>query len=81
MTGEAPPLPRFDTIAAELRKLGVTLAPLLGEYRLNYRNGNETAVRTAETLDEAVELGRTMAAGAPAPAGPRRESAAAGHSA
>jgi hypothetical protein len=71
MTSEAPPLPRFDTVAAELRALGITLARLPGEYRVNFRNSrnsSDATAQTVETLDEALELGRAMAAEAPAPA-------------
>jgi hypothetical protein len=80
MTGEAPPLPRFDTIAAELRKLGVTLARLPGEYRVNFRNGSDATAQTVETLDEAIALGRSLAARALAPACHAQGKPAAGHS-
>jgi hypothetical protein len=61
-----PALSPFELAAAELRALGITLARLPGEYRVNIRNGADTTARTAETLDEALELGRSMAAAAPA---------------
>ena len=60
----------FELAAAELRGLGITLARLPGEYAVNYRNGAESTARAVETLEEALELGRAMAADAPAPAGP-----------
>src|SRR5258706_235028 len=71
---DIPPSP-FELAAAALRALGITLTSLPGEYRVNYRNGGEARARTAETLDEALALGRAMAAErAPAatPAGRRR---------
>jgi hypothetical protein len=42
---------------------------LPGEYRVNYRTGTDATARTAETLDQALELCRTMAADVPAPPG------------
>jgi hypothetical protein len=66
----------FELVAAELRAVRITLARLPGEYTVNFRNGRESTARIAETLDEAVALGRTMAADAPAaahrPQGKRR---------
>jgi hypothetical protein len=55
----------FESIAAELRALGITLAWLPGEYRVNYRNGSDATARLAETLNEVLDLGREMAAAAP----------------
>jgi hypothetical protein len=69
MTGDQSPSP-FELAAAELRPLGITLARLPGEYRVNLRNGADATARMAETLDEAVEIGRSMAADTPAPPGP-----------
>jgi hypothetical protein len=67
----APPaLSPFELAAAELRAFGITIARLPGEYRLNFRTGAESTARVVETLDEALTLGRSMAADAPAPAGP-----------
>jgi hypothetical protein len=43
---------------------------LPGEYRVNFRNGIDATARNADTLDEAVQLGRSMAADAPASAAP-----------
>jgi hypothetical protein len=40
---------------------------LPGEYRVNYRTGTDATARTVETLDQALELGRTTTADAPAP--------------
>ena len=64
---------RFELAAAELRALGIVLTQLPGEYRVNYRNGGDGTVRLAEDLEQAVELGRALAASAPAtPARPGR---------
>ena len=63
----------FELAAAELRPLGITLANLPGEYRVNYRNGGDATARTAETLDEALALGRAMAAERPPAATPARQ--------
>ena len=63
-----PSLSPFELATAELRALGISLGRLPGEYRVNFRNGTDATVRMAETLDEAVELGRIMAANIPAPA-------------
>ena len=52
----------FEIAAAELRKLGITIARLPGEYRVNFHNGAESTAQTAETVDEALDLGRAMAA-------------------
>jgi hypothetical protein len=65
MTGDAFPSP-FELATIELRALGITIARLPGEYRVNYRNGAEATARTVETLDEALAIGRELAAGAPA---------------
>jgi len=67
MTGTASPSP-FDIATATLRALGITLARLPGEYRVNYRNGADATARIAETVDEALALGRELAAAAPEPA-------------
>ena len=56
-----PPAP-FEIAAAELRKLGITLARLPGEYRVNFQNGTDATAQIAETIDEALDLGRAMAA-------------------
>jgi hypothetical protein len=61
MTGDPSP-PPFDLATAELRALGITLARLPGEYRVNFRNGAESTARTVETLDQALAAGRAMAA-------------------
>jgi hypothetical protein len=60
----------FELATAELRALGITLARLPGEYRVNFRNGADATALTVETLDEALALGHSMAADAPAPANP-----------
>ena len=54
--------PPFEQATAELRKLGITLARLPGEYRVNFSNANDATARTLETLDEALAAGRAMAA-------------------
>jgi hypothetical protein len=51
----------FELATDELRKLGVTLRQLPGEFSVNFRDGNDATARTAETLEDAVELGRDMA--------------------
>jgi hypothetical protein len=65
-----PALTPLELATRELRALGVTLARLPGEYCVNFRAGAESTARMVETLDEALTLGRSMAADAPAPAGP-----------
>ena len=66
----------FEIAAAELRKLGITLTRLPGEYRVNFHNGSEATAQIAETVDAALDLGRSMAAeraeAASHSAGPRR---------
>ena len=42
----------FELATAELRKLGITLARLPGEYRVNFQNANDATARTLETLDD-----------------------------
>ena len=44
-----------------MRKLGITLAQRPGEYSVNLDGGPDENALTAETLDEAVELGIDMA--------------------
>ena len=56
------PLYRFDLVAAELRALGLTLRRLPGEYCVNFPYGGDKTARMAEELDQALELGRAMAA-------------------
>jgi hypothetical protein len=51
----------FELATAELRKLGITLRQLPGEYRVNLLGGPDTNALSAETLDEAVQLGLDMA--------------------
>ena len=58
---DVPPSP-FELATAELRKLGITLARLPGEYRVNFHNGAESTAQIAETVDAALDLGRAMAA-------------------
>ena len=52
----------FDLATAELRAIGITIARLPGEYRVNYRNGADATARIAETVDEALALSRQLAA-------------------
>jgi hypothetical protein len=71
MTGNpSPTLSRFELAARELHALGITVTRLPGEYRVNFRTGTDATVCTVEMLDQALELGRTMAADAPASSGP-----------
>ena len=51
-----------EIAAAELRKLGLIIRRLPGEYVINFRGGGDGTARFAEDLDQALELGRTMAA-------------------
>jgi len=53
---------RFEIVVAELRTLGLTLRRLPGEYCVNFRNGGDATARMADDLDQALELGRAMAA-------------------
>jgi len=64
----------FELAAAELRAIGIALTRLPGEYRVNYRDGQDATARVAETIDQALEAGRAMAADRPPAAtrGPRR---------
>ena len=52
----------FEIATAELRRLGITLARLPGEYRVNFQNGTDATAQIAETLDQALAAGRIMAA-------------------
>jgi len=61
-TSSAP----FELVALELRALGITLRRLPGEYCVNYRNGGDKTARMADDLDQALEIGRVMAAEAAA---------------
>ncbi|HWB50478.1 MAG TPA: hypothetical protein VG651_15315 [Stellaceae bacterium] len=54
----------FELVASELRILGITLRRLPGEYCVNYRNGGDRTARMADDLDQALKLGRAMAADA-----------------
>jgi hypothetical protein len=63
---ETDSISRFEVVARELRALGLTLRRLPGEYCVNFRNGGDATARMAENLDEALELGRAMAAEAAA---------------
>jgi hypothetical protein len=61
----------FESATAEMRRLGIDLARLPGEYRVNFHNGNDATAEIADTLDLALEIGRSMAATRP-PAKPTR---------
>ena len=56
------PRTSFEVASSELRALGITLRRLPGEYCVNFRYGGETTARMADDLDQALELGRAMAA-------------------
>jgi hypothetical protein len=56
------PVSRFELVAAELRALGIAVRRLPGEYCVNFRYGGDKTARMAEDLDQALELGRAMAA-------------------
>ena len=58
---------RFELVADELRALGITVRSLPGEYCVNFRDGSEATVQIVEDLDQALEVGRAMAAARPAP--------------
>ena len=51
----------LEIAKAELRTLGITLTQRPGEYRVNLTGGPDENALTAETLDEAVQLGIDMA--------------------
>jgi hypothetical protein len=51
----------FEIAKAELRKLGITLTQRPGEYQVNLTAGPDANALTAETLDDAVQLGIDMA--------------------
>lgn len=57
-----PSITRFELVAAELRTLGISLRRLPGEYCVNFRYGGDGTGRMAEDLDQALKLGRAMAA-------------------
>jgi hypothetical protein len=57
-----PPRSRFELFAGQLRSLGVTIWRLPGEYCVNFHNGGDGTARFADDLDQALELGRHMAA-------------------
>jgi hypothetical protein len=58
---DAAPSP-FDQAVAGLARLGITLQRQPGQYRVNYRNGSDATAEIADTLDLALEIGRSMAA-------------------
>jgi hypothetical protein len=61
MATDEPQSP-YDIAAAELRKLRLTLRRLPGEYCVNFREGSDGTARFADDLDQALEIGRAMAA-------------------
>jgi hypothetical protein len=61
--GQAPQIAAdFERASAELRKLGITLRRLPGEYSVNFINAGESTARILHTLDLALAVGRIMAA-------------------
>jgi hypothetical protein len=52
----------FEIASDELRALGIRLRRLPGEYSVNFQGGGERSARLVETLTEALEIGRAMAA-------------------
>ena len=71
MTGDPSPSP-FELATAELRALDMTIARLPGEYMVNFRGGRDETAQRAETIDQALQLGRAMAAERPAASTPVR---------
>jgi hypothetical protein len=53
---------RFEIVAAKLHALGIIIRRLPGEYAVNFRDGRDNMARFADDLDQALELGRAMAA-------------------
>lgn len=64
---------RFEFVTAELRALGLTLRRLPGEYCVNFRTGGDKTARMADDLDQALEIGRVMAAEAAADVAPSKK--------
>jgi hypothetical protein len=60
------PRTAYELVSIELRALGITLRTLPGEYCVNFRNSGDKTARFADDLDQALELGRAMAAEAAA---------------
>jgi len=52
----------FDIASGELRRLGITLSRLPGEYCVNFCHASEKTARFAEDFAQAVAIGRSMAA-------------------
>ena len=52
----------FEIAYNEMRALGLTLRRLPGEYCVNFRDGGDATARFADDLDQALEVGRAMAA-------------------
>ena len=53
---------KLEIVATELRALGLTIQRLPGEYAVNFRDGRDDTARFADDLDQALEIGRAMAA-------------------
>ncbi|MBV9826040.1 MAG: hypothetical protein JO001_10220 [Alphaproteobacteria bacterium] len=52
----------FDQAVAALARLGIMLQRQPGEYSINYRNGSDAMAERTDALDQAIEIGRSMAA-------------------
>jgi hypothetical protein len=65
MTG---PVLTLAAVSAELRRLGVAIRSAPGEYRVNYRGGQETTSYHTDDLADALATGRAMAENPPPPA-------------
>ena len=52
----------LERVAGELTTLGVTISARPGEYRINYRTGSDDTALYTDDLDEALALGRELAA-------------------
>ena len=61
MLGTQPPS-LFESVAAELRALGLTITTRPGEYCVNFRDGREGTGYFTDELQDALEHGRAMAA-------------------
>jgi hypothetical protein len=67
------PVSHFELVARELRTHGLTIRTLPGEYCVNFRYGGEKTARFADDLDQALEIGRAMAAEAAANVSPAKK--------
>ena len=64
MPGTQPPS-LFESVAAELRALGLTITIRPGEYCVNFRDRTEATGYFTDELQDALEHGRAMAADRP----------------